>query len=314
MSGLRRHAEDYLAIRRSMGFTLEGAGRLLSDFVAFADDAGLSTVTVEAALAWARRPDGVSEVWVAQRLSVVRGFARYLSAVDPQAQSIPRDLLPAQPRRIIPYLYSDAEIVALVEQARRLRNPLKAATFATLIGLLAVTGLRGGEAMRLDRDDLAITQRVLHVRASKFGKSRLVPLHPTTMAALHEYGAVRDRLCPSPATASLFVSTTGARLCHAVLQPTFRDLLQHCGITTTGSGRRPRVHDLRHAFAVATLVQWYRDGTDVQARMPLLSTYLGHVDPKATYWYLTGIPDLFALAAHRLQAAFEDPTWFEDPA
>jgi integrase/recombinase XerD len=307
VSDLRRHAEDYLTIRRSMGFTLERAGRLLSDFVAFVDDAGLSTVTVDAALAWARRPAGASEVWVAQRLAVVRGCARYLSALDPHAQQIPRDLLPAQPRRTAPYLYSDTEITALIEQARLLRHPLKAATFATLIGLLAATGLRGGEAMRLDRDDLDAAQRLLHVRASKFGKSRLVPLHPTTMAALREYGAVRDRLCPSPATASLFVSTTGARLCHAVLQPTFRDLLHRCGITTVAAARPPRPHDLRHSFAVATLVQWYRDGVDVQARMPLLSTYLGHVDPKATYWYLTGVPDLFAHAADRLQAAFEDP-------
>jgi integrase/recombinase XerD len=184
---------------------------------------------------------------------------------------------------------------------------LKAATFATLIGLLAVTGLRGGEAMHLDRSDLDTAQGLLTVRGSKFGKSRLVPLHHTTVDALHAYGARRDQLCPSPATSSLFVSTTGARLCHAVLQPTFRDLLQRCGIARTTSGCRPRVHDLRHSFAVGTLLQWYRDGVDVQAQMPLLSTYLGHVDPGATYWYLTGVPDLFALAADRLQATFGDP-------
>jgi integrase/recombinase XerD len=307
MSALSEHAEQYLAIRRSMGFKLERAGRLLSDFVAFTETAGLSTVTVDGALTWACQPARVSEVWVAQRLSVIRGFARYLCALDPHAQAIPRDLLPAQPRRVTPYLYSDTELTALIERARSLPHPLKAATFVTLIGLLAVTGLRGGEAMRLDRDDFDAAQQLLTVRVTKFGKSRLVPLHQTTVAALQEYGAVRDQLCPSPVAASLFVSTTGARLCHAVVQPTFRDLLQRSGIAGRPSGAQPRVHGLRHSFAVATLLRWYRDGVDVPARMPLLSTYLGHVDPGATYWYLTGVPDLFALAADRLQATFEDP-------
>jgi integrase/recombinase XerD len=308
VSALGLHAEEYLAIRRSMGFKLERAGRLLNDFVAFTDRAGVSTVTVDGALTWARQSVDASPVWAAQRLSVVRGFARYLCALDPQAQVIPRDLLPTQPARRTPYLYSDSEIAALIAAARSLPHPLKAATFATLIGLLAVTGLRSGEAMHLDRSDLDTAQGLLTVRNTKFGKSRLVALHHTTMEALQAYGGLRDQLCPSPATASLFVSTTGARLCHEVLQPTFRELLQRCGIASTPSGAHPRVHGLRHSFAVTTLVQWYRDGVDVQARMPLLSTYLGHVDPGATYWYLTGVPDLFALAADRLQATFGAPS------
>jgi integrase len=308
VSALGLYAEEYLAIRRSMGFKLERAGRLLGDFVTFTDRAGMSTVTVDGALTWARQSTGAGPVWVAQRLGVVRGFARYLCAIDPQAQVIPRDLLPAKPRRATPHLYSDTEIAALIAQARSLPHPLKSATFATLIGLLAVTGLRGGEAMCLDRSDLDAAERLLTVRRTKFGKSRLVPLHHTTVEALQTYDALRDQLCPSPATASLFVSTTGARLCHAVLQPTFRDLLRRCGITSTPSGGRRHVHDLRHSFAVATLLRWYDDGLDVQARMPLLSTYLGHIDPGATYWYLTGVPDLFAPAADRLQVTFGDPS------
>ena len=302
MSALGLHAEQYLAIRRSMGFKLERAGRLLNDFVAFTDRAGVSTVTVDGALTWARQPVDASPVWAAQRLGVVRGFARYLCALDPLAQVIPRDLLPAatgpgHPLSVLRRRDRGPDRGGAVPP-----HPLKAATFATLIGLLAVTGLRGGEAMRLDRDDLDTTQGLLTVRRTKFGKSRLVALHPTTIEALQTYGGLRDQLCPSPVTASLFVSTTGARLCHAVLQPTFRDLLQRGGIAPTSSGGRPRVHSLRHSFAVAALVQWYRDGLDVQARLPLLSTYLGHIDPSATYWYLTGIPDVLALAADRLQA------------
>ena len=307
MSALGLQALQYLELRRSMGSKLERAGALLTDFVDFTDRAGVTTVTVDGALSWAQQPVDASPVWIAQRLGVVRGFARYMVPQDPMAQVIPGDLLPARPTRATPYLYTEAEIASLVAAARSLPHPLKAATFATLIGLLAATGMRGGEAMRLNRDDLDFTSALLTIRRTKFGKSRLVPLHPTTVEALDRYGVLRDQLCPSPATASLFVSTTGARLCHEVLQPTFRDLLHRCDIAGTGSGPRPRVHGLRHSFAVATLVAWYREGIDVQAQLPLLSTYLGHVDPGATYWYLTGVPDLFILAADRLQATFGAP-------
>lgn len=180
---------------------------------------------------------------------------------------------------------------------------MKAATFETFIGLIAACGLRGGEAMRLDRDDFDPDQGLLTVRDSKFGKSRQLCLHSTTVNAVCDYGLRRDRLCPSPATASLFVSTTGARLCHATVQPTFRELLRRAGIARTAASR-PRVHDLRHSFAVNTLIGWYRDGHDVQARIPALSTYLGHIDPGATYWYLSAAPELLALAAERLETTF----------
>ena len=304
MSQLSCHISDYLAMRRALGFKLEKEGRLLRDFATFAETAGASTITTDLAVRWAVLPQGASPVWAAQRLSMVRGFARYLQAFDPAAQVPPAGLLPARTRRVTPYIYSDAEVAALMTAARTLRNPLKAATFETLIGLLAVTGLRGSEAMALDRGDLDATAGLLTVRATKFRKSRQLPLHASTLQALARYQAVRDELFPVPA--SLLVSTTGARLCHATVQPAFRHLLRQAGIGHCASRPRPTIHSLRHTFAVKTLLGWYWDGQDAQARMPSLSTYLGHAAPAATYWYLTGTPELLALAAGRLEATTGD--------
>jgi integrase len=303
MSHLSSHIEDYLAMRRALGFKLAKEGRLLRDFAAFAEAAGAGTVTTDLAVAWSIMPQNASPVWAAQRLTMVRGFARYLQAVDPATQVPPIGVLPARTRRVTPYIYSDAEVAALMTAARMLRNPLKAATFETLIGLLAVTGMRGSEAMALDGGDLDTTAGLLTVRATKFRKSRQLPLQVTTLRALASYQAVRDRLCPAPATASLLVSATGARLCQATVQPAFRCLLREAGIGQGTPRPRATIHGLRHSFAVKTLLGWYRDGQDVQARMPSLSTWLGHVAPAATYWYLTGTPELLALAAGRLETA-----------
>jgi integrase len=306
MSGLSRHIEDYLAMRRALGFKLGKEGRLLRDFAVFAEAAGASTVTTDLAVAWAILPRNASPVWAAQRLSMVRGFARYVQAFDPAAQVPPAGLLPARTRRVTPYIYSDAEVAALMAAARMLRNPLRAVTFETLIGLLAATGMRGSEAMQLDDSDLDVAAGMLAVRATKFRKSRQLPLHPATLGALTGYQALRDQLCPAPGTGSLLVSATGARLCQATVQPAFRHLLRQAGIGERTGRPRPTIHGLRHSFAVKTLIGWYRDGQDVQARMPALSTYLGHVAPAATYWYLTGTPELLALAAARLEAAAGD--------
>lgn len=290
-------------MRRALGFKLERAGALLVQFVAFSEQSGVDLLTVDIALAWARLPKGASPIWVAGRLAVVRRFARHLVVVDPANEVPPDDLLAVRVTRPTPYLYSPDEITALMAAGGELSNPLKATTFETLIGLLACTGLRAGEAMRLDRGDFDARRALLTVRGSKFGKSRQVLLHDTAVDALRRYGLRRDALCPSPRAPALFLSSTGARLCHAVLQPTFAALLRRTGVGASAP-RRPRVHDLRHSFTVATLLGWYRDGGDVAARMPALSTYLGHVDPSSTYWYLSASPELLGLAAERLEAAF----------
>lgn len=303
MSTLRHHLEDYLAMRRALGFKLERAGALLAQFVTFAEENGAERCTVDLALTWARLPVGGRPIWVARRLEVVRRFSRHLAVIDSANEVIPSDLFVVRVTRRAPYLYSPEEITALMEAARQLPNPLKAATFETFVGLLACTGLRAGEAMRLDRSDFDADRALLTVRNSKFNKSRQVLLDPTTVDALRRYGRLRDRLCSAPRAPALLLSSTGARLGHPVLQPTFVDLLRASGVGRSAP-RRPRVHDLRHSFSVATLLRWYRDGGDVAVRMPALSTYLGHVDPSSTYWYLQAAPELLRMAADRLEATF----------
>jgi integrase len=303
MSALAAHVHNYLQVRRALGFKLVGEGQLLREFVAFADAAGQGTVTTRMALEWARLPRSGSPNYLSRRLRAVRGFARYLQTVDEACEVPPLELLPASKHRPAPYLYREQEILALMAAARRLRPPLRAATFETLIGLLACTGLRIGEAIRLDRDDVDLTHELLVVRDSKFGKSREVLLHESTARALADYGERRDRLCPRAEERSFFVTTRGTRLTHPTVSAPFRALLKQAGVEHPSPARRPRIHDLRHSFAVKALLGWYRDGGDVAARMPLLSTYLGHVDPAATYWYLSAAPELLALAAERLELA-----------
>jgi integrase/recombinase XerD len=302
MSSLQHALEDYLAIRRALGFKLERHGRLLPQFLAYLQDVGADTVTTEHALRWATLPSAADPRWWAERLAVVRGFARYLQTLDPAAQLPPIDLLPTcRRRRATPYLYSDRDIAALMAAAATLHPPLRAATTQTLIGLLAVTGMRIGEALRLDRGDLDLKHARLIVRDSKFGKSRELPLHPTTMRALRAYLRRRDQLLPRSDTPALLLSPTGERLSYPAAGRTFRRLVAHVGLTPRSATCRTRAHDLRHSFAVSTVLDAYQTGADAQARLALLCTYLGHADPGATYWYLSAAPELLALAAARLQ-------------
>jgi len=243
--------------------------------------------------------------WWAKRLGWVRGFARYAQALDPRNQVPPPDLLPRRTSRLTPYLYSDEEVEALMKATRSLRRPIKPSTYATLIGLLATTGLRIGEAISLDQADLDATEGVLLVRQGKFGKSRLLPLHPTVQAALQAYARKRDQIFPHPKSPAFFVSSAGTRLFYSNVHNTFTRLLKRSGVGE-GACRHPRIHDLRHTFAFKTLLDWYRQGLDVDAWMPRLSTYLGHVSPASTYWYLTATPELVSLAVQRVERLTED--------
>lgn len=301
MSELRAELSDYLAIRRGLGFSLERAGRLLPDFVSFLERAEAPRITVDLAVAWACQPTGAQHGWWRERLGLVRGFARHLQVLDPLTEVPSPDLLPGNRSRQTPYLYSDSDMSALMGQARGLRPQWRAVTYETLIGLLAVTGLRLGETLGLDRSDVDLTAGVLLVRRAKFAKTREVPIHPSTGAALRRYSAVRDRKWASPVTPGYFVSARGQRLGEGTVHDNFRILVDRAGLQTRGGRCRPRPHDLRHSFAIRTLLQWYRDGVDVQARLPELSTFLGHVDPGCTYWYLQAAPELLGLASQRLE-------------
>lgn len=301
---LQQAAGDYLSLRRSFGFRLSGYDGPLADYVRHLERAGLDTVTVDSALAWAVEPV-TSLARHAQRLSIARGFATYLHSLDPRCEVPPRDLLPHGRRRVPPHIYTAEEITALMAQSRLLRPQLRAATLETVIGVLVVTGMRSGEATRLERGDVDLDAGRLRIIATKFNKSRELALHPTVVDALERYGRLRDRRWPRPVTAAFFVSGTGRRLSQSSLEQAFAELVRQAGLEPPpGSrARRPRLHDARHSFAVATLLRWHRTAQDVQALLPALSAQLGHVDPTSTYWYLTAVPELLALASERVQAA-----------
>ena len=232
---------------------------------------------------------------------MVRGFARHLQALDPATEVPPAGLLACRNRRAVPYLYCDAEVAALMAATASLRPALHAATHKTLIGLLSATGMRLGEVIRLDRADLDAAGGLLTIRDSKFAKSRQIPLHPSTLAALAEYGQLRDQHCPCPSTRALLVPTAGTRLISQAIHYVFARLVRQAGLQPRSPECRPRLHDFRHCLAVNTLLAWYRQGLDVQARLPVLSTMLGHSTPANTYWYLSAVPELLALAAERRQ-------------
>jgi integrase len=300
MSALHQAAEDYLMVRRALGSKLDHYGYLLRDFVAFLEAAGATTVTTELAVSWAGLPgEGAHPSYLAKRLCVVRGFARHLQAFDQKSEVPPVGLVPSRTCRAVPYLYSDEEIVALMEAARSLTPALRGATYETLIGLLRATGMRVGEAIRLDRNEVCFDEGVLVVWKSKFAKSRELALHESTLGALRAYATLRDELCPESGTPSFFVPRGGARLAYSTVQGTFAHLCQKIGLKARSERCRPRLHDLRHVFASSTLLGWYRAGLDVEAKLPLLSTYMGHRGPASTYWYLSALPELLALTAER---------------
>ncbi|MGB7979430.1 MAG: tyrosine-type recombinase/integrase [Candidatus Nanopelagicales bacterium] len=297
---LRAQVADYLAVRRALGYQLERPEKLLGQFADYLDQIGQSRVTVAAALDWARLPVGGDSSWWAYRLSVVRGFATWVHTLDPAHEVPAADLLPARSHRASPYLYSAADIAALIQATATLRTPLRQATYATLIGLLAVTGMRVGEVINLNRADLDLPEGRLLVRNAKFGKTRELTLHPTTVAALHRYGQLRSRSAPVGASPAFLVSTAGSRLMYCNVWSTFHRLVGLAGLPPRTGTCRPRIHDLRHSFAVTAMLDAYANGQDGQTRLALVSTWLGHVHPASTYWYLTASPELMAQAGARL--------------
>ncbi|MBA2440115.1 MAG: tyrosine-type recombinase/integrase [Thermoleophilaceae bacterium] len=301
MSVLEQRLSEYLAVRRALGYKLERAGKLLAQFLAWLGERGEPVVTARLALEWATLPPKTGSNWHRHRLTVVRGFAAHLHAIDPVHEVPPADLLASRKHRAVPYLYTDREVLALMDAANIIPTPHRAATMRTLIGLLAVTGMRIGEAMRLDCSDIDTDHGLIVVRDSKFGKSRELALDLTTIAALQRYLCRGDRPTPVEPTGAVFTSATGTRLAYCNVHLAFKRIVRHTGLKARSAECRPRPHDLRHTFAVNTILDAYRSGDDVQARLPLLSTYLGHVHPGSTYWYLQAAPELLALAGQRLE-------------
>ena len=305
MTAFRDALGDYLSMRRALGYKLEAHEGMLRLFVAFLEQAGAMTLTTDLALRWAADTSG-SANRKAARLSMVRGFAAYLSTIDPATEIPPTGILIARKRYAIPYPYSDREIRWLLAAAAELNPERRAMLHGTVIGLLAVTGMRVSEALGLDCEDVDLEAGVLTIRKAKFGKSRQVPVHTSTVRALARYERHRQELRPHPVTPSFFVSAHGNRPDVGRIEKVFRELCRRTGLETPSGSRSPRLHDLRHRFAVQTLLDWQRAGIDVQPRMLWLSTYLGHVEPSDTYRYLTAAPELLALAADRLQTTLGD--------
>jgi integrase len=295
MNTLREAVRDYLEMRRSLGFKLRETGKLLSAFVKFLEEHRSSFITTQLALAWAQQPSTVQPAEWAHRLSVVRTFARYRSATDPRTQIPPPGLLPFQPKRARPYLYSEEEIRRLLHAAlgmsyRFERGKLRPWAFYCLFGLLSVTGLRLGEARNVELSDVDMKTGVLTIRGAKFSKTRLVPLHASTCAVLANYLTRRQRHWAGRTVSSyLFLSSWGNRLDGGEIHRTFFALSRQIGLRGPSDSRGPRLHDMRHRFATNTLVQWYRSGQDPERRLPLLSAYLGHVHVADSQWYLEAL-------------------------
>lgn len=306
MSGLEQMVADYLLLRRSLGYKLDHAEYILTRFVDYVQTADSSqAVTVANALAFATAPPGASRRWQALRLSAIRGFARWAQTIDSTIEVPPMRLLPARPTRTAPYIYSDAEIGALLGAAQRLRPAIRAATYRTLIALMAATGLRTGETIGLNIASLDQQAGTLTV-TGKYGKTRKLPLRQSTAEALAQYLDQRDELLPAANCPALLISTRGTRLRASVVQQTFRQLGVETGLRTRSNACRPRLHDLRHTFAVSTMLDAYTCGGDPAAVLPLLATWLGHCEPSDTYWYLTGTTELLAAATERLAGHHDD--------
>ncbi|WP_327093610.1 tyrosine-type recombinase/integrase [Nocardia vinacea] len=302
MSRLSQAATDYLDLRKRLGHDLAEHHRLLPRFVAYLDHIGAPTVTINAAMDWALAPEvDAATSNPARRMTIARRFAQHMAGLDPRTEVPPPGLISFPQRWHPPFIYTRTDLETLTTQARRqVQGRLPAATHSTMLGLLGATGLRVGEAIRLDRTDIDWTDQALLIRESKFGKSRLVPILPSTVTALRDYADIRDEHHLNAATASFFVSRRGARMVYPCVHAIFRKLCHTNGIGAEAP-RPPRIHDLRHSFAVNTLLRWHRTGEDVEAKLPTLSTYLGHRDPRSTYWYLSAAPELLSLAAQRLE-------------
>lgn len=305
MSDIEQHLEDYLRLRRSLGYKLQRDGQILPRLVAHVQAAGASTITSELAIQWASSPAARPRT-MAARMASVRGFAAYLQTIDPATEIPPAGVFSTRYRRPAPYLWAQEDTRRLLDATGTLEPALKAATMHVLFGLLAVTGMRVGEAVALNREDVDLKAGTVHVceRTAKHDRARLLPLHPTSTDALAGYSRIRERLFPRPTAPTFFIRPDGTALDHQAVGRVMKKLTLQLGLRTDAI--KPRSHDLRHSFAVKTLLECQQAGQDVEEKIAALSTYLGHVAPSDTYWYFSATPQLMGEAAQRLEARFGD--------
>lgn len=304
MKTLAEHLQDYLALRRSLGFKLRQADCLLRQFIRFAGDRRGSHLTTQLAVRWATQPTEALPVTLAGRYQIVRHFALYLSTLDARTEVPPAGLLVHRKDRKPPYFYTDQQVVRLVRTARRFPSTegLKGPTLSTLLGLVAVTGMRIGEAIALDRQHVDLSQGLLTIQHAKGDRVRLVAVHASTCAVLRRYERLRNRACPHPRGPSFFVTEAGDRLNDNRVRVWFAHVSRQIGLRGPTDRRGPRIHDLRHRFAIKAMLKWYRAGKDVEAHLPELAMYLGHQHVSGTYWYLSATPELLQEATRRWQS------------
>ncbi len=304
MNTLREDLDEYMGMRRALGFKLKTAGKFLDKFVTYSEGKGAEIITTSLSVEWAQQANSAHAQ--AQRMSILRAFARYRSASDPRTEIPPDSLYPYKPKRAQPYLYSDDDAKKLLSAANSLRHPFRAQTYRGLFGLLFVTGLRIGEALSLQTKNVNLDEGTILIEGAKHGKSRLLPIHSTTQAELTEYNACREKFLDGRVASHFFISLSGTKLDKAMVHRTFYEIAQQAGLRKAGSSKGPRIHDFRHSFAVRSLLKWYRYGADVERRLPILSAYLGHVHVSDTYWYLTGTPELMDLGVKLLEHRWEE--------
>lgn len=307
MKTLRQGINDYLMMRRGLGFRLYHVERDLGSLASFLEREKAPHITIDLALKWSMQPSNAQAAYWAQRLSCVRGFARHWSAIDPRTEVPPMELLPFPNRRAQPYLYTDDEIHRLMAAAKALPpgDGLRRWTYYCLFGLLTVTGLRISELIALERRDVDLQEGILTIRGAKFNKSRLVPLHASTRGVLRQYAQRRDAYLDRQSATKFLVSAHGRPLEASIVRRTFYRLSRQTGLRGAGDRNGPRLHDFRHRFAMDSLLQWYRSGEDVARLLPVLATYLGHGNVRDTYWYLSACPELMGHAARQLEKRWE---------
>ena len=312
MTSFTERLEQYLSFRRHHGGDWIAAAQSLRPFVAFADTEAVEWISVDLFMRWRDRFGSAGTATWNNRLTAVRGFTAWLKDIEPRTEVPPKELLPGRYQRPAPHIYSDGEIMQILIEAAQLpsRLGLRGKTYATLFGLLAVTGLRIGEALGLDDPDVDLDEAVLFVRRGKNGRSRFIPITDCTAERLGQYRAARNRIFGPAATTAFFVGENGQRLEIHAAQSNFAKIGQRIGLREwqpgTKFGRGPRLHDMRHTMASKTILDWFRSGRSPDREMYKLSTYLGHVNPGGTWWYIEAVPELLRLASERAERRFED--------
>jgi integrase/recombinase XerD len=304
---LSQGIKQYIALRQAYGLDFSGAIPVLHQFADYCKDKHLRRISVVAVLDWVQTYPNATSLSNARRIRIVRGFASYWKAFDQDTEIPPRELSQKYGKRSTPYIFAKTEIGRMMTEClglgaeRGQSNPIRPQTFYAAFGLIASTGLRRSEAINLKREHLDLDKGMMLIEMTKFRKSRLIPLHPTTVMKLKEYAAHRDRVICSPQTDHFFLMNRGQPLDENSITYAFLQICETAKLRPIASRTGfPRIHDLRHTFATHVILKWLKAGKDVHALMPALSTYMGHSRPADTYWYLTGVPELMRFGLHEI--------------